>query len=205
MCFNALFSWSQELMERSLRFTTCARLHRSTRRCESFGICSCKTRWLATPLWIHQGREPYTVFRRIRRHLPHMEALGLMFVTLVARTSSRSKSPRRVRSALLSVQAPLRTSNLVRRPHSLLLLSLPARPDAPSVEAAQAIDPPPYPHLALLGTTSTGTGPDYSNHNVFIRAKAARILGLGAELPCLTMTECTRDCLADFKARGWQP
>jgi hypothetical protein len=72
------------------------------------------------------------------------------------------------------------------------------------VDAAHALAPAPYPNLPK-GRTGSGKAPGVVHLIAYDTGKAARVLGLGAEIPYVGVEQCTRDCLADFKARGWEP
>jgi hypothetical protein len=140
---------------------------------------------------------------RIKPHLPLKVAHGSMSAMLLVRISSHSRSLLRVENGLSLVEVASSTSTLVRCISSSSCSMM--QPNLHTVKAAQAIDPPPYAHLASLGNTTTGESPSYPSQNLYDASKAARVLGIGAETPYVTIAESTRDCLTDFKTRGWQP
>ena len=78
--------------------------------------------------------------------------------------------------------------------------------NAPPVDAANALSPPPYPDLPLTrGTPGAGSrAPGVKHQFVFDVSKAARVLGLGRERRYTSLEETSRACLEDFKARGWK-
>jgi hypothetical protein len=132
--------------------------------------------------------------------LQSSELPGSTFAILVLRTNShwRRKTPEA--SVLSSARGHSSGKISVRlscitHPHSLYLYI---------VDAANDIQPPPYPNLPK-GVPGAGYEEGVIHLVDYDVSKAARILGIGSERKYITKEQCTRDSIRDFVSRGWKP
>jgi hypothetical protein len=71
------------------------------------------------------------------------------------------------------------------------------------VDSANLIQPPPY---SSLPKGESSAGKEGAVHFLtFDTSKAARILGMGKDVPYTTLQQMMQDTIADFVKRGWKP
>jgi hypothetical protein len=119
-----------------------------------------------------------------------------MFATLPQHIASHSKKPKQVASESLSTRARGSGKTGVRPlfPYAIGLLHMP-----PSVDAANCV----VSSYKTLPRGVPGAQKGLPHKLSFDASKAARVLGLGCEIPYRDMKATIHDTLEDFAARGW--